>query len=153
MKPESRLVAEETQWKQWKFKDILNQAVEDDSIRLRRALANFEEKMNQQDRLHTAVKAELAAEREQKFTIQTSLDYANEIIKRKENDLEKLEIVAKQLYHRNAQLKRRLKKLKERTTEGSDSESGARQDTKADQFRNRLCFVNHVNTAGISFFP
>jgi len=130
MKSESHVVAEDTQWKAWRHKDIIAQAVEDDHLRLSRALANCEEKFKQQERVHKAVKAELAAEREQKFTLQRSLEFAYDMIKRKEIDLGKLETLSRRLYLRTEKFKKSLRKRVANDVEGesSGSESGTNQD-------------------------
>lgn len=121
-KPEAWIVAEESHWKLWKYKDIISKEVEDDHLRLRRELGNFQEKFRQQERLYKAVKAELATERAAKSALQKALDSATEQLEQSTKRRKMITDLARDLYRRNKSAKQRIKRLRESL--GGD-ESGA----------------------------
>lgn len=112
MKPESWPVAEETHWKTWKFKDIITTAYEDESLRLRKELAGFEEKSRHQDRLHEAVKSELDTERSHKATLQKALENANSLVQKGEKEAAHLRKLLRSLYRQRDSLRRSVQKLR-----------------------------------------
>ena len=73
-KPESVSLSDETHWKQWKFKDIINSKVEQENLDLRRELDGYEKKFTDQARLHEAVKAH-------NTTLEQNLTSVNAILK------------------------------------------------------------------------
>ena len=124
MKPESWPVAEETHWKTWKFKDIITEAFEADSLRLRKDLASFEEKFSHQERLHVAVKSELDTERAHKATLQKALENAHNLVKKSEKEASHLRKLLRDLYRQKDRLKVYVQRLGGSVTSVHDDQSG-----------------------------
>jgi len=117
-------VAEETHWKTWKFKDIITSAFEDESLRLRKELASFEEKFNHQDRLYAAVKSELDTERAHKATLEKALENAYSLIKRGDKEASNLRRLLRGLYRQKDYLNDYIKKIRGSAPSIQDNQSG-----------------------------
>jgi len=124
MKPVSWPVAEEAHWKTWKFKDIITSAMEEENLRIRKDLANFDERFNHQERILQAVKSELETERAHKLTIQTSLDSAYSFIKVREKEMATLRRKLRSLYQENDRLRARITDFHASGGHGHAYESG-----------------------------
>lgn len=109
MKPESWPVAEEAHWKTWKFKEIITEAMEHENLRIRKELANFEEKYSHQERLHKAVISELETERAHKADLHKALENAYSFIKIRDKEIGNLEKSFRALVRQRDRLKNHLK--------------------------------------------
>ena len=94
--------------------------MEDENLRYRRELGNFQEKFRQQERLHEAWKSELATEKAANVALQKALGSANDQLQRLNDQLKRLEEdrskainVAKQLHRQVNRLKRRNSRLEQ----------------------------------------
>jgi len=105
MKPESWPVAQDAHWKTWKFKEIITDAMEQDNLRIRKELANFEEKYSHQQRLHEAVLSELETERGHKIDLQKALENAYNFIKVRDKEITALEKALRALVRQRDRLK------------------------------------------------
>jgi chromosome segregation ATPase len=124
MKPESWPVAEEAHWKTWKFKDIITSAMEEESLRLRKELASFEEKFTHQQRLHEAVKSELETERAHKATLQQALENAYSLIRKGDKEASNLRRLLRDLYRQRDRLNNYIQQIRGSAQPPFDSQSG-----------------------------
>ena len=108
MKPESWPVAEETHWKTWKFKEIITEAMEKENLDFRKQLAGCQEKAQQQDRLHDAVKSELATLTSYNATLTKALDAAQLSLKKAERETAHMRKMLRGVIRQNDSFKRKL---------------------------------------------
>jgi hypothetical protein len=101
-------MAEETQWKTWKFKDIITKAMEDDNLRLRKENAGFEEKFSNQERTHTAVRTSLETLQEHNQTLKKALENAEKLAAVGASEISNLKKLLRAAYRQNDLLKRNM---------------------------------------------
>lgn len=124
MKPESWSVAEDTHWKAWKFKEIITDAMEQDSLRARKDLASFEEKYVHLERLHNAVKSELETDRAHKADVQKALEKSYSFIKTRDKEVENLRKALRAVVRQKDRLKNTLKRYRDSGGSVMDNQSG-----------------------------
>lgn len=122
MKPESLPVAEEANWKTWKFKDIISGEMEAENLGFRKEIANFETKFNDQDRLHESVISELETERAHKATLQKTLEGTYTIIRSRDKEINNLKKATRGLLRQRDRLRNYLRQSRGSTA--MDMQSG-----------------------------
>jgi predicted RNase H-like nuclease (RuvC/YqgF family) len=124
LKPESWPVAEDSNWKSWKFKEIISDAMEAENLRLRKEMTNFENRFNDQERLHKAVISELETERAHKATTQKTLEAAYTIIKSRDKEIRELKRALRALSRDRDHLKNCLRQFRGSHASAMDIKSG-----------------------------
>jgi septal ring factor EnvC (AmiA/AmiB activator) len=107
-KPESYTVAEETQWKTWKFKEIITKAMEDENLRLRKEIASFEAKFSNQDRIHAALTSTLDTVQAHNQTLKNAVESAEKLTAVYASEVSKLKKLLRTVYRQNDLLKRNI---------------------------------------------
>jgi uncharacterized membrane protein len=107
-KPDSWQVAEDTNWKMFKFKDIISEYVDEENLALRKQLASFEERDNNRQKILDAIKLELDTVTAHNATLQMAMKNLNALLQTRDQELEKAKIALQRIY-------RKFDKMKEHT--------------------------------------
>jgi hypothetical protein len=118
-------MAEETQWKTWKFKDIITKAMEDDNLRLRKENSGFEEKFSNQERTHSAVRTNLETLQEHNQTLKKAHENVEKLATVQASEISNLKKLLRATYRQNDLLKRNMGMIHGNQLKVPEPESGS----------------------------